>query len=148
MDSTERLRIAGLIQAGLARRLKFSIDLPSMLSMPAYAREVLFVCQGLEDPELVSLAAEYERAAARAAKPMPRIRTPESGLAAPPPAMARHAPELPVADAVPAPQDAAWARDTSGFGVTRSPEPGDEETGTARPARQWLGRWFRRETRG
>lgn len=145
MDHAERHRLASRIRAGLQRHLGAGIDVDAMLSQPEYAREVMLVCQGLNDVELKDLAGQFEQASAGQPKPMPRV----SGNAVP--ELTQQAlPRAPRAPGSPpesasAPQDAAWAHDTSGFGVTRS-APWSEEEWSPR-SRLRLGHWFRRDSR-
>lgn len=138
--STQRQQIAARIDAALQRHLGSGIRVETMIEQEGYAREVLFVCDGLEDDELRGLAREYEQVLARSPRPMPPVLTAAVS--------ARAAPvELPLTTALPAPQDVAWARDTSGFGMTGSASEGESRFGsnTPRPAsRLSLGSWFRR----
>ena len=89
-----RFRLATRIHFALLRKYGEDVDVGSLLKGSPEAREALWVCEASDDRELVELAAELKRlakAAARLVKPVQ------------------------VADA---PQDAAWARNTSGFGAT------------------------------
>lgn len=136
---TERLRIAGRIQHALTRRLRTRIDIEAMLSREDYAREVLFVCEGLGGDELVTLAEAFKAASAAQPRPLPPARVPVLTAAV------EQAQDMrPVAAT---PQDAPWAQDTSGFGVTRHPEAQDEEPASAAPARSRLRlpHWFKRD---
>jgi hypothetical protein len=91
-DPNGRLRTATRIHYLLVRYLGDGIDVRGMLRRDDYAREVLLVCEASDDPELHALARQY-----------------------------RDAPALVADTAAAAPQDAAWARDTSGFGFTPTP---------------------------
>ena len=124
MSTPVQLRIAARIHFILKHDLGEGINVAAMLSDAQEAREVLFVCQASGNPELVSLARQYVNA----------------GKLAKPSATAHRE----------APQDAAWARNTSGFGVTAaSPaeaEPEPEES-SWRSATLWLRRSANRVTR-
>lgn len=149
MDPTERLRIAGRIDLALSRHFGDGIDVSALLSQPDYAREVMYVCRGLEDAELKDLARRFERLTAGLTRPRPGVAVPELTRAEAPP------PRRPTD----APQDAAWSQDTSGFGLTRTPELHDEIDAPQRPAPadvdaspspargglRRLGQWFRRD---
>jgi hypothetical protein len=108
-----QLRIATRIHFILKRDLGEGINVAAMLSDASEAREVLFVCQASGNPELVSLARQYVNAG-KLAKP----------------AQAKGD----------APQDAAWSRNTSGFGVTQAAELPAPEESSWRSATQWLRR--------
>jgi hypothetical protein len=127
-----QLRIAARIHFILKRDLGEGINVPAMLSDPDEAREVLFVCQASGNRELVSLARQFVHA----------------GKLAAPEVVAR-------ADA---PQDAAWARHSSGFGLSRpplqprlqpppQPRTPEPEERSWRSATQWLRRSQRAVTR-
>ena len=107
MDANTRLRIATRIHFALLRHFGEGVDVATMLKNDAEAREVLWVCQGSGDRELMTLARQYERAGA----------------------LAEDRPGH-------APQDTAWAGNTSGFGVSQPPEIG-EPTRTAAPS-SWM----------
>jgi hypothetical protein len=92
-----RLRIATRIHFALMHRLGVGIDVGAMLKREADAREVLWVCEALGDPELLALARQFVRAGTLADDTKPA-----AGHAA---------------------HETPWARDTSGFGLTRPPEP-------------------------
>jgi hypothetical protein len=89
-----RFRLATRIHFALLRRYGEDVDVASLLKGSPEAREALWVCEASDDGELVGFAAEFKRLARTAARP---------------------ASPVPMADA---PQDAAWARNTSGFGAT------------------------------
>ena len=117
VQTNTRLRIATRIHFALLRHLGEGIDVGTMLKHDAEAREVLWVCDASGDDELVSLARQYRRAVeleARAAAPVGH-----------------------------APQETAWYRDTSGFGVSKPPE---DRAALAAAQRQWLkpASWFHR----
>lgn len=121
MSTPVQLRIAARIHFILKHALGEGINVAAMLSDTREAREVLFVCQASGNPELVSLARQFVNAG-KLAKPEARVD---------------------------APQDAAWARNTSGFGVTQTiplPEPEPEES-SWRSATQWLRRGTSRVVR-
>jgi hypothetical protein len=122
MDNS-RLRIATRIHYLLARYLGDGIDVGAMLKREDYAREVLFVCDASDDAELQALARQYREA--------PAI---DASLAVRPtgaPAAGR-----------PAPQDTAWAQDTSGFGVSRPPAA----AGAAQLSTRRAARWYKPST--
>ncbi|HET7792745.1 MAG TPA: hypothetical protein VFL64_05105 [Rhizobacter sp.] len=114
MSTPVQLRIATRIHFILKRDLGEGINVAAMLSDANEAREVLFVCQASGNAELVSLARQFINAG-KLAKP--------------------------ASTKSEAPQDAAWARNTSGFGVTsqNSELPVPEES-SWRSATQWLRR--------
>ena len=97
MDANSRLRIATRIHFLLLRHLGEGVDVATMLRNDKEAREVLWVCEGSGDQELMSLARQYRRAG---------------------PSLARPPAERPAAGH--APQDTSWANDSSGFGVSPS----------------------------
>lgn len=118
MSTPVQLRIAARIHFILKHDLGEGINVAAMLSDAREAREVLFVCQASGNPELVSLARQFINAGklAKASKAYGE-----------------------------APQDAAWARNTTGFGVTPSALPGPEpepepEESSWRSATLWLRR--------
>ena len=120
MDANTRLRIATRIHFALLHRLGEGIDVGHMLKNEAEAREVLWVCEACGDPELGALARQYVRA----------------GLLADEAArMAGHTPH-----------DTPWARDTSGFGVSRPPEIPEAPKRDASVSSGWLNpvSWLRR----
>ena len=92
-----RFRLATRIHFALLRRYGEDVDVGSLLKGSPEAREALWVCEASDERELVELAAEFKRLA-KAARPVKPVQ---------------------VADA---PQDAAWARNTSGFGATLPPD--------------------------
>ena len=112
MSTPVQLRIAARIHFILKRDLGEGIDVSAMLSDPTEAREVLFVCQASGNRELVSLARQYVQAGK----------------------LAQHGPARPDA-----PQDAAWARHSSGFGLDEKAAPAVPES-SWRSATQWLRR--------
>ena len=89
-----RFRLATRIHFALLRKYGEDVDVAELLKGSPEAREALWVCEASDDRELVELATQFKRLAV-----MPRRSV--RGLA---PAEA--------------PQDAAWARNTSGFGAT------------------------------
>jgi hypothetical protein len=92
-----------------------------MLSDPQEAREVLFVCQASGNPELMALGRQFVTAGKLA-----------------------HKPASPTAVA---PQDATWARNTSGFGITQPADLPTPEESSWRSATQWLRRSAQRAQR-
>lgn len=125
MSTPAQLRIAARIHYALKDLLGEGIDVSAMLTNPAEAREVLFVCQASGLPELVALANQFFIASEVA-----RLASHES---------------LSGQDTTP-PQDAAWSRDTSGFGLS---QPGDLPAAprTAAPRAGWLRSLAQRVTR-
>jgi hypothetical protein len=106
-----QLRIASRIHFILKRDLGEGINVSAMLEDATEAREVLFVCQASGNPELVSLARQFVQAG--------KLAAPE------------------VATKADAPQDAAWSRHSSGFGMPTSPVPLERSW---RSATEWLRR--------
>ena len=101
-DPTVRLRLATRIHFALLRHCGEPVGVSTLLRGGDEAREALWVCQASGQPELVALAWQFIKSASVA-----RV------------AALRHA----------APQDAAWAQDTSGFGASR---PADDNEPAAR----------------
>jgi len=121
VDTSIRLRIATRIHFALLRHYGEDVEVGTLLKNEADAREALWVCDASGDAELVALARQFrhaERAAAKAARPAKRASTP---------------------------QDLAWARDTSGFGVTR-PFEIDDAPASGFAASNWLkpSTWLKR----
>lgn len=99
-NAANRLRIATKIHFAVRRYLGEGLDVGAMLKDAAYATEVLHVCRGSRDPELCALADQFAAA--------PRTES------------ARTAPrQAATSQERPAPQDAVWAQNTSGFGIMR-----------------------------
>ena len=95
MDTSLRLRTATRIHFALLRHYGEGIEVGTLLKNEADAREALWVCDASGDAELAGLARQF-RGICKAEAPAGRkVR------------------------AAAAPQDAAWARNTSGFGVSR-----------------------------
>jgi hypothetical protein len=99
LDANTRLRIATRIHFLLLRHLGEGVDVATMLRNDSEAREVLWVCEGSGDAELMTLARQYRRAATLASA-------------------GGHAQ-----------QDTDWANNTSGFGVSQPPEIVAESAG-------------------
>ncbi|HEX6708275.1 MAG TPA: hypothetical protein VF169_26310 [Albitalea sp.] len=118
MDANTRLRVATRIHFALLRHLGEGVDVASMLKNDAEAREILWVCEGSGDRELMTLARQYERAGA-------------------------------LADERPghAPQETAWAGNTSGFGVSQPPELGEPPREAASPGWMKPVSWLRAKKR-
>jgi hypothetical protein len=127
MAPQAQLRIAARIHYALKHLLGEGIDVAGMLNSPDQAREVLFVCQASGNTELMALARQYVVAGQLA----------EIGKS-----------PGPGSDS---PQDASWASNTSGFGVSQTaelahdaprelPQPGPV------PRKNWLPKpsWLRR----
>jgi hypothetical protein len=116
VDTSTRLRIATRIHFALLRQYGEHVEIGRLMKAGADVREAIWVCEASGDADLAALARQL-RHAERA----------ESKAAAPKAA---------------APQDAAWARDTSGFGVSRPlelEEPGSTASSWLRPS-SWLKR--------
>jgi len=92
-----RLRIATRIHFALLRHLGEGIDVGTMLKNDAEAREVLWVCDATQDAELNALANQYRRALVLENE---SLQMPAAGHAM---------------------QDTAWAKDSSGFGLSQLP---------------------------
>ena len=90
LDPTMRLRVATRIHFALLRHYGERVSVSALLQGSNEMREALWVCEASSQAELVALATRFTRLAQAAAA-----------------ALAERA----------APQDAAWAQDTSGFGV-------------------------------
>ena len=119
MSTPAELRIATRIHFGLKQWLGEGIDVEVMLRQPDEAREILFVCQASGNAELESLARQWAQARPdlkKAARPRSTIEKPAAR-----PTEHRPAPKAAPARAA-AKQDLAWARDTSGFGITQPAE--------------------------
>jgi len=89
-----RFRLATRIHFALLRQYGEDVDVASLLKGSAEGREALWVCEASQDRELAELAAQFKqlsRAPAQRAEPV---------------------------EPADAPQDVAWARNTSGFGAT------------------------------
>ena len=95
MSTPAQLRIAARIHYALKGLLGEGIDVSAMLNDPSEAREVLYVCQASGNAELITLANQFFVASE----------------------VARLADTTTLS--MPAPQDAAWSRDTSGFGLSQ-----------------------------
>lgn len=124
MSTPAELRIATRIHFGLKQWLGEGIDVEVMLRQPDEAREILFVCQASGNAELQSLARQW----AEARGELKKASRPRSTSERPVPKAAAK----PVAARAAAQQDLAWARDTSGFGITQPAElepPEPEATG-------------------
>ena len=93
-----QFHLASRIHFALLRQYGEDVGVASLLSGSPESREALWVCEASDDRDLVELATQFKRSA----------KTPER-------------PTDPVESAN-APQDAAWARNTSGFGATTPPD--------------------------
>lgn len=113
MSTPAQLRIAARIHFVLKHDLGEGIDVAAMLNDPQEAREVLFVCQASGNAELVALGRQFVNAG--------KLAGPVGGKA----------------DSL---QDAAWARNSSGFGVSQPPDLPLPEERSWRNATQWLRR--------
>ncbi len=133
-DPTVRLRLATRIHFALLRHCGEPVGVSTLLKGGNEAREALWVCQASGNAELVALALQFMNLSAAA-----------SAVAVTSAAAVHRA----------APQDAVWAQDTSGFGVSRPAEYNEAATRgddrAAIPARApagWLNpaHWLRRHT--
>ena len=110
---TTRLQLASRIQLLLFRELGEKIAIDRLLSNEVYARDVLLVCEGLRNEELVDLAHRFRKATPAHGKPGRE------------------------------PQPVDWSENTSGFGlpvppdVDEPPEP-PEPRGWLAATRRWL----------
>jgi hypothetical protein len=105
LDPNNRLRIATRIHFALMRHLGADlVDVGQMLKSESQAREVLWVCDASGDAELMSLARRFRRASSAEAAAAQAKAVAGGGHAA---------------------QETAWARDTSGFGLTQPPDVAD-----------------------
>lgn len=120
MSTPVQLRIAARIHFILKHDLGEGINVAAMLSDAREAREVLFVCQASGNPELVSLARQFVNAG--------KLGKPAQATGE-------------------APQDAAWARNTSGFGITQAAPLPEPEESSWRTATLWLRRGASRVAR-
>lgn len=93
MDTSIRLRTATRIHFALLRHYGEDVEIGTLLKNEADAREALWVCDASGDAELVALARQFRSVSRDEAKARTKAKA--------------------------APQDAAWARDTSGFGLSR-----------------------------
>jgi hypothetical protein len=119
VSTPSELRIATRIHFGLKQWLGEGIDVEVMLRQPEEAREILFVCQASGNAELESLARQWlESTGERKKAARPRTAA-EQPIARP---AAQKTTEKPTAARASAKQDLAWARDTSGFGITQPAE--------------------------
>ena len=95
MDTSLRLRTATRIHFALLRHYGEGIEVGTLLKNEADAQEALWVCDASGDAELVGLARQFRGICKAEGQASKKLRT------------------------AAAPQDAAWARNTSGFGVSR-----------------------------
>ena len=139
MDPTIRLRIATRIHFALLRHYNEDVAIGSLLKDERVAREALWVCEASGHEELIALGQQFETAARQEARAV-ELRQREARQAAA--KSASHGAT---------PQEMAWARDTSGFGLSRLPEAAQPmETVQPAPAEtaRWLkpSSWLRRDT--
>ena len=132
MDPTIRLRIATRIHFALLRHYNEDVAIGSLLKDERVARETLWVCEASGVEELIALGQQFETAARQEARAI-ELRQREVRAAA-----AKNTSHGAT------PQEMAWARDTSGFGLSRLPE--STQTAPAETAR-WLkpSSWLRRD---
>ena len=113
MDPTIRLRIATRIHFALLRHYGEDVGVSTLLKGEADAREALWVCQASGHKELISLAKQFDTATRQETRAV-RLRQQEARIEA-----------STVALRGATPQDMAWSRNTSGFGLTRAPDAFD-----------------------
>ena len=134
LDPTSRLRLATRIHFALLRQFGTTVPVSDLLDGGGEGQEAMWVCAASGNAELAAMARELARANKR--------------LAAPPVQVAARALE-PAAPRRPGrvPQETAWAQDTSGFGITLSPELAPRPNGNAATPGWFvpLG-WLRRST--
>ena len=143
MDPTIRLRIATRIHFALLRHYNEDVAIGSLLKDERVAQEALWVCEASGHEELIALGRQFETAARQAARAV-ELRQREARLTD-----ARNASHGATPQGA-TPQDMAWSRDTSGFGLSRLPEAAQAAqaapAATASTAR-WLkpSSWMRRD---
>ena len=93
-----RFRLATRIHFALLRQYGEDVDVGALVKGSPEAREALWVCEASNDRELVELSAQFKRLANTPAQ------------------------QTRVTEPADAPQDAAWARNTSGFGASVLPD--------------------------
>ena len=117
MDTSTRLRIATRIHFALLRQYGEHVEIGSLMRGGADVREAIWVCEASGDAELASMA--------RALRHAERADRQEAKAAA-----------------KSTPQEAVWASNTTGFGVSRPLDlEGDDAAGTS-----WLSpsSWLKR----
>jgi hypothetical protein len=117
MDPSIRLRLAARIHFALLRHYDEDVPIATLLEGGQQAQEALWVCEASGDTELRNLAIQFSAA------------TQAAGRAEAEPATA--------------PQDAAWARNTSGFGVSRPAHIAEVPPPLAEPGWRHPLRWLR-----
>jgi hypothetical protein len=126
LDPTIRLRIATRIHFALLRHYGEDVAVSVLLRDEAVAREALWVCEASGHDELVALGKQLETATRQEARAV-RLRKQQAHVEA----------------SGATPQDLAWSRDTSGFGLSRPAEaadvPAPKTNGWLKPS-NWLGR--------
>ena len=131
-DPTVRLRLATRIHFALLRHFGEQVSVSTLLKGGGEAREALWVCEASGNPEMVSLALQFAQAIPAA----PHESRSGTGTGTRTGEAVRRA----------TPQDAAWAHDTSGFGISR---PANASEPAARPPASagWLNpaNWRRRD---
>jgi hypothetical protein len=124
--SPSPLQIATKIHFYLMRELGQGIDVEKMLKQPRYARDVLLVCDACTGTELAQLATQY-----RNARDLYKRLDQHQAMA---PGHAAHPTE--------------WAKNTTGFGVSRpmedsgpAPDGSQPPEDSPRKSGGWLSRW-------
>jgi hypothetical protein len=127
--ASTRLRIANRIHFALLRQYGEHVEVGNLLKNEADSREALWVCEASGDAELTALARQFRHANRASARTS--TGAPKGADRATPRAAA-------------APQDAAWAQNTSGFGVSR--DIGLDSVPALPAASSWLrpSNWLRR----
>jgi hypothetical protein len=128
LDPTARLRLATRLHFMLRRQLDQDFDVAILLHGGFEARAALRLCRASGRPELIAAARELESANRAEAKASARRAAAAADERAARPTTGRKA------------QDMAWAKDTSGFGMSQPPDgdASDEYRVQRKPG--WLAR--------
>lgn len=120
MDLSTRLRLATRIHFALLRHFGEKVEIGALMKAEGDVREAIWVCEASGDPELAAMARQL-RQANELASTAPAATTQPVGTV---------------------PQETAWSRNTSGFGVSRPIELDVKP----QPASNWLNpaSWMRR----
>lgn len=119
MDPTACLRLATRLHFMLRRQLDQEYEIGVLMQGGFEARAALRLCRGSGVPDLVALAHELERAHRAEAKANARR---AAAAAAEKASRALRRLKKPAAPVGRTTQDMAWAKDTSGFGLSLPPE--------------------------
>jgi hypothetical protein len=127
VDTSTRLRIATRIHFALLRHYGAKVEIGALMKAEGDVREAIWVCEASGDAELAAMARQLRLANDEEAAPVAPVAT------------------APVATAPVAatPQEAPWAGNTSGFGVSR---PIALDAAKAESSANWLKptTWVRR----